>query len=110
MTYNEDAAGFKASIQQQKTLMVNPAVKLYPGMQFTYDQGRPLALDAAVDEIKAVRDLGLEGFSVFEWRDQLQDNIGPYLRAGLLREGPYALTQRALPDYAKPPVPEKEWL
>lgn len=89
MTYDEDAASFKASLQQQKAVMVNSAVKLYPGIRFTYEGGRTLALDSAVDEIKAVRDLGLEGFSVFEWRDHLRDSISPYLRAGLLRDGPY---------------------
>ena len=105
MTYTEDAAGFKAAVQRQQALMVNPAVKLYPGLQFTLAGGRTLALDAAVDQIKAVRDLGLHGFAVFEWRDHLQDNIGPYLRAGLLRDGPYvalAHHQRALPAYAQP--------
>jgi hypothetical protein len=104
MTYNEDVAGFTAALQRQKTMMLNPAVKLYPGLQFTFDGGRTLALESAVDEIKAVRDLGLEGFVVFEWRDHLQDNIGPYLRAGLLRDGPYvpvARQQRDVPDFAK---------
>jgi uncharacterized lipoprotein YddW (UPF0748 family) len=99
MTYNEDAAAFKAALAQQKAVMLNPAVKLYPGIQFTYD-GHTLALDAAVDEIKAVRELGLEGFTVFQWRDPLQDDIGPYLRAGLLRGGPYlpvARHQRGMP-------------
>ena len=106
MTYNEDAAGFKASILQQKALMT-PSVKLYPGMQLTYDAGRVLAMDAAVDEIKAVREAGLEGFTIFEWRDHLQDTIGPYLRAGLLREGPYALVQREVPEYSKVVKAEK---
>lgn len=85
MTYDEDASAFKAALRQQKAVMVNPAVKLYPGMQFTLDGGRSLALESAVDEIKAVREQGLEGFVVFEWRDYLRDGAGPYLRAGLLR-------------------------
>jgi uncharacterized lipoprotein YddW (UPF0748 family) len=109
MTYNEDAAGFKATVTQQKALMA-PGVKLRPGMEFTYDGGRVLALDAAVDEIKALRDLGLDGFAVFEWRDHLQDSVGPYLRAGLLRSGPYqpvATFERALPAYARPAQAQK---
>lgn len=103
MTYNEDAAGFKASVEKQKGYFVGSKAKLYPGIQMTYEAGRVLALEAAVDEIKAVRDLGLGGFTIFEWRDQIQDTTGPYLRAGLLSDGPYALVQRELPAYAKPP-------
>jgi uncharacterized lipoprotein YddW (UPF0748 family) len=103
MTYSENPSAFMAALRQQRSVMVNPAVKLYPGLQFTYD-GHTLALDAAVDEIKAVRELGFEGFAAFQWRDQLQDDIGPYLRAGLLREGPYvpvARYQRSVPNDTK---------
>jgi uncharacterized lipoprotein YddW (UPF0748 family) len=105
MTYNEDPAGFKAAVQKQQLLM-NPKVKLYPGIQVTFDGGRSLALESAVDEIKAVRELGLKGFTFFEWRDHLQDSIAPYLRAGLLRQGPYGLKIRELPDYAKAALPQ----
>lgn len=104
MTYNEDAAGFKSALLRQTALMVNPAVKLYPGMQFTLGGAQTLALESAVDQIKAVRELGLPGFVVFEWRDHLLDGLAPYLRAGLLREGPYApvsLHQRPAPPPMK---------
>ena len=104
MTYNEDALAFKAALVQQHSVMVNPAVKLYPGMQFTLEGGRSLALESAVDEIKAVREVGLEGFVVFEWRDQLQDGASPNLRAGLLRDDrytPVASHLREVPAYAK---------
>ena len=103
MTYNEDAAGFRSAVEKQEVLFAGSSTRLYPGLQMTYDHGRVLALDAAVDEIKAVRELGLGGFTIFEWRDQIQDTTGPYLRAGLLSDGPYALTLRPLPDYAKAP-------
>ena len=106
MTYTEDAAGFRAAVALQKEEM-GPKTRLYPGMQVTFDAGRVVALDTLVDEIKAVRELGLGGYTLFEYRDQLQDTVFPYMAAGLTREGDYKLSIRDTPAYAKAAVPQK---
>jgi uncharacterized lipoprotein YddW (UPF0748 family) len=87
MTYTEDATGFKAAIALQK-LQLGPKTRLYPGIQVTFDAGRVVALETLVDEIKAVRELGLGGYTLFEYRDHLRDTVFPYLSAGLTRQGP----------------------
>lgn len=106
MTYTEDAESFKGAVVAQKEVM-GDKTKLYPGMQVTFDGGRVVATDTIVDEIKAVRDLGLGGFTLFEYGDQLHDTIFPYLAAGLTREGDYQLKIRETPAYAKAAVPVK---
>jgi uncharacterized lipoprotein YddW (UPF0748 family) len=106
MTYTEDSAGFIAAIKAQQQLM-GPRTRLYPGIGVTYEGGRVVALDTLVDEIKGLRSLGLGGFNLFEFRDQLRDTVLPYLSAGLLREGDYALNLRETPAYARVAVPQR---
>lgn len=106
MTYTEDAGSFKAQVRQQMEI-TKGKVKLIPGIGFTFDAGRVLDLQNAVDQIKAVRELGLPGFNIFEYRDHLQDTLLPWLSAGLLREGEYRLKFRETPAYAKKAQGEK---
>jgi hypothetical protein len=106
MTYTEDAAGFRSAVLAQKEAMGDSKTRLYPGMQVTFDGGRVAAIDSLAEQILAVRELGLGGYTLFEYRDQLQDTDLPYLRAGLLREGDAKLAFRPLPDWAKSSEPQ----
>lgn len=100
MTYTEDADSFADATGAQAAL-VGPD-KLRPGIQVTFDHGRVVALDTLVDELKAAAKLGAPGVTAFEWREQLQDTVMPYIRNGLWREGPYDLKFRTVPDDMKP--------
>lgn len=93
MSYTENADSFRAQVAQQKAI-TQGKTRLIPGMRFTYGGNKVLDLQSAVDQIKAVRELGLPGFNVFEYRDHLEDTLMPWLSAGLMREGDYQLRFR----------------
>lgn len=102
MTYTEDADSFADATAAQVALV--GADKLRPGIQVTFDHGRVVNLETLVDELKAADKLGTPGVAAFEWREQLQDTVMPYIRNGLWREGPYKLKFRTVPDDMKPAV------
>ncbi len=100
MTYTEDAESFKSQVTQQRAI-TQGKVRLLPGIRLTYDKEKSLDLQSTVDQIKAVRELGLPGFVGFEYRDPLQDSLLPWLSAGLLGEGAYQLRFRPAPASPK---------
>jgi uncharacterized lipoprotein YddW (UPF0748 family) len=89
MTYTEDAASFEGASKAQAAIV--GADKLRPGIQVVFDQGRAIPLESLVDQLKAADKLGAPGPTLFEWREGLLDRTLPYIRAGLWREGKYAL-------------------
>ncbi|MES2202201.1 MAG: family 10 glycosylhydrolase [candidate division FCPU426 bacterium] len=82
MTYTQDAAGFRDAVAAQK-LLCDGKIRLYPGIQVTYDDGQTLALESFVDQVKSVREQGLGGYVLFEWRKSYQDRMSPFVSRGL---------------------------
>lgn len=102
MTYTEDAESFAGATQAQAAIV--GADKLRPGIQVVHDQGRALALESLVDQLKAAERIGAPGATLFEWREGLLDRTLPYIRAGLWREGKYELKLPAGAEKPKGPT------
>jgi len=103
MSYTEDAATFAAETRDQAALV--GAGRIVPGLQVSFEGGRVAGLASVVDQLRAEDAAGAPGVALFEWREQLQDTLLPYLRAGLWREGAYALDFRTPAPGQVPPEP-----
>jgi len=58
-------------------------VPVYPGLYVTYGPGKDQDADMAVAQIAASRELGAQGFVLFEMEDQILGGLLPLLRLGL---------------------------
>jgi|GEM_PF-1566034 len=102
MTYTEDPGGFEAATRAQAALV--GADKLVPGIQTTFDGGRVAEVDSVIQQVQSAAALGARGTMFFEWREQLQDSLLPYLRNGVWRQGRYDLRLRQVPPQQQPPA------
>ena len=101
MTYTEDPAAFRAATRAQVALVGGD--KVVAGIETTFDGGRVADVDSVTQEVQDAAALGTRGTVFFEWREQLQDSLLPYLRNGAWRQGPYDLKLRTVPPDQRPP-------
>lgn len=102
MLYTQDSGGFQVSVKALAAQV--GARRLVPGVQAILDDGRGAPLDTVADEAAAAAGLGTRGVALFEWREQLQDSLLPFLANGLWRQGPYDLRFRAIPPGQEAPL------
>ncbi len=86
MDYNYDSpVAFKGVVHVQKRALAGMAVKLRPGIGLSCWPDRTRDVRMAVGEIEAVREAGLEGFSIFNL-DARAEKLLPVLRLGVTRD------------------------
>jgi uncharacterized lipoprotein YddW (UPF0748 family) len=87
MIYTEDVGYVRATLGEIMDRVAGRA-QVCPGLRAQSRQrlNRQPPLDVLVDEIDVVRELGAQGFVLFELRESHGPNLMPYLRAGLTSE------------------------
>ena len=66
MSYTSDVEDFRGQIRQHKLALEGTNTKLYVGIGPVLSSWQTLDLDVQADEIRATRELGADGFAMFE--------------------------------------------
>ncbi len=85
MNYTEDLNQMKGRLRAELDA-VNGKIPVYPGLFATYGEGKDQQPDQAVAQIVAAREMGAQGFVLFELEDHVARNLLPTLRLGVTRE------------------------
>lgn len=84
MNYTRDSIQFKSMVKNQKEALGSDSKAiLIPGIQTTFGNGVHMPLADTVEQILVTREAETGGFVVFEWRDNLQEYLVPYMQAGI---------------------------
>ncbi len=85
MNYTEDLHQMKGRLRAELDA-VGGKIPVYPGLFATYGEGKDQAPDMAVAQIVAARELGAQGFVLFELEDHIAKRLLPVLRQGVTKE------------------------
>ena len=86
MSYTSDVEDFRGQIRQHKQALEGTNVKLYVGIGPVLSAWQTLDLDVQADEIRATRELGADGFAMFEAQEYYMKKDLPFLAAGMARK------------------------
>ncbi len=83
MNYTEDLLNFRTVTREQLALP-RARGRVYPGIGITSSDSQ-LTADQVIDQIRAARELGAEGYLLYQLSTTLRDEVLPALRLGITR-------------------------
>jgi uncharacterized lipoprotein YddW (UPF0748 family) len=84
MTYTESLPEFRASVRDQLAV-TRGKIPLYVGMYSAYSAERTQALEMQIAQVLSARELGADGFVLFELQDHTLRDVLPYFAEGVTR-------------------------